>query len=644
MCGIWGFVGRSTAVDVANAWDGLCALTDRGPDDWGYYTDAHGKVNAEPPADAGTVDVFLGNRRLSILDLSAAGNQPMSTADGRYWIVYNGEIYNYRELRETLRDRGYEFRSDCDTEVVLKAAVEFGSDCVERFRGMFAFAVWDSVESELLLARDRLGIKPLYYTDDGDRIAFASEVTSLLDSGVVDRRLDPLGVETFLALGSIPSPQTIVDGVVSLPPATTLHYDATTGETDRERYWEPEFGEEDETSAEAIRSTLAEAVRLRLRSDVPVGAFLSGGLDSSTVVALMRAADDADGNDSNADNDRIRTFSVGFEEGAYSEAEDAAVVAETLGTHHEETTVTPEDVAANLDDIVASMDQPTVDGVNTYFVSQAAADAGLRVAMSGLGSDELFYGYHTFSLVPRLARAGSVAGYLPASVRSATARALDRIDATLPDRPVSEVADILRSDAHFGAAYLAVRGLFTERQRTTLLEHAPETDLAARIEADVTGTLAAAPDGEAVSHAELRWYMHNQLLRDTDAMSMTHSLEVRVPFLDADLVDRVAGTGGSAKAIDEKGLLKRAVASDVPDAVLKREKTGFTFPFADWLREDLAGVVDEALVRDRLERTPLNPEAVWEVRQAYEAGDVHWSRLWSLVVLSLWVDSHVDTD
>lgn len=628
MCGIWGFTSANGVVPLEAAWDGLCSLRDRGPDDWGLYADGSGKLTDKSALD-GTASVVLGNRRLSIIDLSPAGNQPM-TVDGRYWLVYNGELYNYRELRTELRDRGHEFASSSDTEVLLRGFMEWGDDCVERFRGMFAFAIWDEQTEELFAARDRLGIKPFYYSEAADRLVFASEVTSLLDAGVVDKKLDPIGVEGFLAFGSVPSPRTIIDGVRSLSPGAAMRYDVETGAVEIKRYWEPDFSQDGTLSAEKVREHLAKSVELRLRSDVPVGAFLSGGLDSSSVVAAMQAAGDTD----------LRSFAITFEEEEYAEGDDAAAVAEELGTDHQTHLVTTEDVRSEMEAFIAAMDQPTIDGINTYFVSRIASEAGLRVALSGVGGDEIFRGYTTFKMIPRARQLAGMAETLPTPAESMLTAPLARLNPHT-GAPAEEAATLLRSDDQFGAAYLAVRGLFTKRERTNLLNES-NTDFASELELSVMQTLREGSIGDAVTHAELTWYMHNQLLRDTDVMSMEHSLEVRVPMLDTELVSVVTGAADDDfEGEGEKALLQAAMRDELPERVLRKDKRGFTFPFAKWLSDDLVDVVDDALTSERLVTTPLDPAAVADVRDRFERGRIHWSRIWALVVLSLWIDEHI---
>lgn len=632
MCGIWGYVGSTESVTVGNAWGGMCALTDRGPDDWGMYLDGEGKVVDEEHLPADEREVVLGNRRLSILDLSAAGNQPMES-NGR-WIVYNGEVYNYRELREELRERGYEFESDTDTEVILYAFEEFGQDVVERLRGMFAFAIYDETTGELFAARDRFGIKPFYFDVSSERLAFASEVTSLLESDVSRPRLDPVSVDGYLALGYVPAPRTIVEGIRSLPAGSTLTYDRRSGELETERYWSPEFDETESGDPEHMRELLLESVDLRLRSDVPVGAFLSGGLDSSTIVALMREAAEQDRED-------LHTFSIGFEREAYSETGFAEAVAEEFGTRHVSRTVEASDVRDELDAIIDAMDQPTIDGVNTYFVSQVAAQNDLKVVLSGLGSDEFFGGYPTFESTARRYRLAKRLYDVPPAVRAPVADLADWLGRRSSNDLLGKVGDAVRSTAPFGAAYMSARGLFSTGQRRQLLDERPESWDEA-IEEEVERTATEGDVRNAVSHAEATWYMRNQLLRDTDAMSMSHSLEVRVPFLDSVLTDYLSKVEPDAKYVGEKGLLKQAMADDVPIEVIERRKSGFKFPFADWLRNELRDVVDDTFDDELFRGRPVSPEAAFAVRDAFYRGDVHWSRLWALVVLARWCDQHLE--
>lgn len=633
MCGIWGFVGVDDTISSADGMTGLRSLTHRGPDSWGISLEGDAKITSTEAVPDGSVSEFLGNRRLSILDLSTAGTQPMVAEDGQIRLVYNGEVYNYRELRVQLSKKGYEFESDTDTEVVLRCYQEYGEDCVERLRGMFAFAVRDRGRGTLFGARDRLGIKPFYYDDSGDRIAFSSEVTALLAADVTSQELNERAVDDYLALGAVSAPRTILADVRALLPGHTLTYDLQDGSTTTRCYWRPSFEPSEAGRPERVRELLTESISLRLRSDVPVGAFLSGGLDSSAIVALMREIESND----------VRTYSIDFQEQAYSETEYASTVAEAMGTEHTAEVVCGDSVREAMPDIVSAMDQPTVDGVNTYFVSELAAEDGLSVALSGLGSDEIFYGYPTFRQVQLLFQ---FAKSVPSTLRSPLAGLLERLGDIHPSAPLREIADLLRSNEEFGAAYLAARGLFPSTVRRNLLEADIDPDrIPSEIESSVPSESASHIE-DRVSDAELRWYMQNQLLRDTDAMSMSHSLEVRVPFLDSELVEYVCRSPSNAKRGGEgaKPLLRRAVSDIVPSTVLQRDKTGFTFPFAEWLDDELEPVVERAFQEDILAQTPLDVNAARSLREAFRRGEVHWSRPWAVVVLSLWVDEHLTND
>jgi asparagine synthase (glutamine-hydrolysing) len=636
MCGIWGYVASENPVDASRAWDGLCALTDRGPDDWGMYFGGVGKVTCEDDLPSGQQSIAIGNRRLSILDISAAGNQPMRTDDGQ-WIVYNGEVYNYRELRDELRGLGYTFESDTDTEVVLKAYQEFGPDCVDRFRGMFAFAIYDEERGTVFAARDRFGIKPFYYVDGDDSFAFASEVTSLLSGGVVDPELNHRAVDGFLTFGYVPCPETILDGVRALPPGSTLRYDEATDDLGISQYDADISGTGAEPSPERLRELLAESVELRLRSDVPVGTFLSGGLDSSAVTALVREAMPEDSD--------IRTYSIGFEEGEYSEADIAERVASLLGTDHTTESVSGADVREELDAIFDAMDQPTIDGVNSYFVSKVASEDGMKVTLSGLGSDELLYGYPTFASVSGYHRWIRPFHRIPGPLRTVIARTIERAGRHVSGQPTDKLADTAGAGSAFGASYLLSRGLFPEPARRRLTtDIVPVSDWSEEIGDSTASADAGLTTMERTSDAEARWYMGNQLLRDTDAMSMAHSLEVRVPFLDAELAAYARSVGPPESETHEKELLKDAVRDLLPAEVLDREKSGFVFPFDEWLRDDLDDVLEDTLADgDALESVGLNSDTVAAVRRSFQEGEAHWTRVWGLVVLVKWVRHHLRT-
>jgi len=388
MCGIFGIAARSTRIPEGLLERGTQSLAHRGPDDSGTI------VVRDDENEIG-----LGNRRLAILDLSALGHQPMHDPETGNWIVYNGEIYNFRQVRAELEESGIRFATQCDTEVLLKAYAHWGESCLSRFRGMFAFAVWDAPRHLLFLARDPMGIKPLYYAQTGNYFVFASEVRSLLGTGLLARRLYAPGLKNYLTFGSAYDPLTPVDGLQALPAGHWLRWEG--GIVKQACYWDlldspssngsAALSAKNATSAAArLRPLLEESVRMQLVSDVPVGLFLSGGVDSSALVSIV-----------SAEGVRPSTFSIVFRESEFSEAQHSRAIAQVFDTDHHEIEVSQSDVLSTIPDALGAMDLPTMDGVNTYFVSRETRKAGVKVALSGLGGDEVFAGYSSFHTIPR---------------------------------------------------------------------------------------------------------------------------------------------------------------------------------------------------------------------------------------------------
>ena len=640
MCGIAGIVVKPerSLPDLCERLGSMArAMVHRGPDDEGIFVTDDGCIG-------------LASRRLAIRDLSPAGHMPMANEDRSVWITYNGEIYNVDELRAELESQNYRFRSRSDTEVVLRGYEAWGAGVTHRLRGMFAFAILDERKAvgqrltpgsvlgrRLFLARDHMGVKPLYYAQCPDAFVFASELKALLASGLVSREISPSGLAGYLLMGSVPNPLTIYQGVSALPPATSLSVSpARPDQAIEETYWHLSADEGERAGAsetvERVGTLLAESVRIRLVSDVPLGAFLSGGLDSSSVVAFMRQATGGP----------IRTCSMAFAEPGFSEAPYARAVADEVGTDHYERVVTADELVQEFDGILDSLDQPSIDGVNTYFVSQTARQAGLTVALSGLGGDELFGGYpNTFNQVPQMLRALRLAQAVPGG--TAVARAALGV---LPRRRWTRVRDALARPASPASAYLTRRGLFSPEEVRTLVSPPvwqagvegfdPVQHVAERADDSEGASTFNKRPFEWISRAELRTYTHHQLLRDTDVMSMAHSLEVRVPLLDVELVEAVLRLPTALKAnglAGPKPLLKRAVGERLPAVVRqRRDKQGFTFPLAPWLKGPLQGqarsIVDSLQSKGWLQRA-----AVQQVFEDYEAGKVHWSRLWALVAL-----------
>ena len=604
----------------------------RGPDDSGVFVDESHKL-------------ALAHTRLSIIDLSSAGHQPMSYRGGRYWIVFNGEIYNYQALRADLIRHGHEFASATDTEVVLAAYAEWGEQCVERLRGMFAFAIYDRGEGyqpdsanpgdggQLFLARDRFGIKPLYLAWADGMLLFASEVRALLASDRVRRRVDPHAIWDYLSYGAIRQPRTILTDVQALEPGHWMVVGAD-GTRRVHRYWhiveataqarQRLRGVSLREAAGHLRQELETATRLHMLADVPVGAFLSGGVDSTVVVGLM----------ANAGARPIRTYSVGFA-GTHPELDEsvwARLAAQHYGTDHTEVTISDDDVRESYEQLVWALDEPSHDGANTYFVSRAAR-RDVVVSLSGLGGDELFAGYPHFRLlrdkvtlarVPLAATALQLAAHVP----------IGRIRA--------------RAAAMVGTAdeyYSRVRRFATDTQRQALAS--PElaglivgrpanTDSAVAMDARLDSELDSVAD---TSEREVSGYLVDTLLRDTDAVSMAHSLEVRPVLLDHVVAEYAFALPGHAKLAGRrhKAVLKAAVADLLPPGVATRPKLGFELPFGTWMRGPLAERVASALTSPEAGML-FGPAGLAELRRpAVTRND---RATWAYVVLVDWLSAN----
>ncbi len=606
MCGIAAAVGPG---DLAAAVEAMCEqMHARGPDGGGLV---------RIPRDGGAA--VLGNRRLAIIDPSPAGRQPMSDPARGTTISFNGMIYNFRELRDRLAGEGELFSSECDTEVVLKAYGRYGADCVRHLRGMFAFALWDRRRGELLLARDRLGIKPLYYHDDGLRLVCASQVKALLASGLVPARLSPAGLRTYLRYGAVSEPLTAIDGVRALPAGHRATY--RDGRLELERYWEPPEPVEEawvpEAGAWELRELLAESIRRHLVSDAPLGVFLSGGVDSTALAAL--AAREGD----------VTTLTVVFDDPSLSEAAYARLVADRIGSHHIEVPLSAPELLSSLPEAFAAMDQPTFDGVNTYVISRAAHEAGLKVALSGLGADELFDGYGNGRRAVRLERVRALPG--PAATAAGT-----MVGRVLGGSRGDKARAWLRGEIEPGASYELLRGLFGAREVSGLLRGAAGADGSERPDSiDVSGDVLG-----QVSALELTTYMRNVLLRDADAMGMACSLEVRVPYLDDPFVERALRLPGRIRCAPEKALLVAATRDLLPAQVAVRRKHGFLLPIGGWLKNGLRAEVEAAL-REPPEplASLLQTEAVGRVWESHLRDGGRWLQPWALYALCRWVES-----
>ena len=623
MCGIAGIfqphIPNSNSVTTIEAVQRMTdAQPHRGPD-------GEGLVNL-PWANGLCV---LGHRRLSIIDLSDAGRQPMSNADGTVWVICNGEIYNYQKLRQTLITCGYAFKSRTDTEVLLHGYQEWGIEALlAKLRGMFAFALFDSSKAgkkRLFLVKDRFGIKPLYYYHNNNTLLFASEVRALMKSGLIPNEENREAIIRFLQLGSVPVPLTTIRNVYALPAAHYLEINEQ-GTTLRQ-YWKASDFLDTGTHRqihpdEAItrtRDLLVEAVRLHLISDVPLGIFLSGGIDSSALVALAAPLHDKP----------LTTLSVIFDDAEYSEVKFARLLAELYRTDHREVRLGSQDFYEELPHIFAAMDQPTVDGVNTWFISRAAKHAGLTVVLSGAGSDELFLGYTHHKRVERvdnwLRKFGKLPSMLHRSVITAAIKA-----ATMAGKRGFEKLNYLRNPSAENF-YLTLRGLFTLPQIQELLGISMKELEAFQTPPQALNGSTPVSLSDAVMLLDLSAYLQNQLLKDTDVMSMAHSIEARVPFLDHKLAEFILGLPKGLKFDEQmnKPLLVKALGDNLPEAIWNRPKMGFTFPFGVWMKsngEVLRQQIDAAGIFEK-----RASERIWK---AFAAGEMHWSRAWVLVCAS----------
>jgi asparagine synthase (glutamine-hydrolysing) len=634
MCGIFGIVGHNAPVAPETLERGTQSLAHRGPDDSG--TILLRETNSCP------IEIGLGSRRLAILDLSPLGHQPMQDAATGNWIVYNGEIYNFRDVRTELERGGAKFKSNSDTEVLLRAYTHWGEQCLTKLRGMFAFAIWDACRHRLVLARDPMGIKPLYYAQCGSYFLFASEVRTLLGTGLVPRILDHAGLVNYLTFGSAYDPLTLVEGVRALPAGHTLTWE--NGSIRPSRYWDlidagaTEQSTTSNTKADQspthLQPLLEEAVRMQLVSDVPLGVFLSGGIDSSALVSILSRG-----------GVTPSTFSIVFQEAEFSEAQHSRAVAAHFETDHHEIRVSQSDVLASIPDALRAMDLPTMDGINTYFVSREARRAGVKVALSGLGGDEVFAGYSSFRTIPRMERFAHFWNHVPHAVRNPLASAFGLLS---PDSDQNrKLTTLARSNGSILHPYFIARMLFTPAQREHLFPLG--MGVAKEANASQVSDLQRALPLDAinrVSYLESRCYMLNTLLRDADVMSMSQGLEVRVPLIDHQLAKTVLAFPGRSKLNGSpKKLLVDALDGSLPDGIVNRPKRGFTLPFEHWMRQELRSEIEPVLAPNRLVDGPLggvlDGNQVQRVWNDFLQGRISWSRPWALYVLQRWCEMHL---
>lgn len=634
MCGISGFISATRQDTLAVVATMSHALRHRGPDQEGQWQN-----------DARTV--AFGHTRLSIIDLSELGRQPMCDPESGVTLAFNGEIYNYRELRRELAQLGHSFRSQSDSEVLLRGYIEWGNDVVAKLRGMFTFGIWDPRLQEVLIVRDRLGIKPLYWAATGDGFLFASEIRALLSTGLVKRHLDPAGLASYLWHGFVPGPHTIISDVQRLDPATLMRIDTTGRILEERRYWQLESCDEklpaDEARANS-KSHLERALAEHLVSDVPLGVFLSGGVDSSVVAAIAQRQSDRP----------ITTYNIRFDEEAYDESVYARQIAAQIGSDHRELTLTESTFQLQLDDALASLDQPTFDAINTYFVSRAVREAGITVALAGTGGDELFGGYQSFTDLPKASRFTRAMAGLPASLNGLTGDLLDAVvnrDAgeVRPQVRWGKIKDLVAARGDLLPLYQVSYALFSRDFLHTLCLKPPSACAWGLLDNTFKNVSQSIDNKENIleniSRLELGSFLGERLLPDTDAASMAVALEARVPLLDHAFVESLQKVSPDLRyePVGRKQLLRSFVEDQIDTSVFDRPKAGFELPMEVWSKNTLAPDM-EAVFQDinLLHAIGLNAEAVGRLWRAFRAGSpgLYWSRLWGLYVLLHWCRKH----
>jgi asparagine synthase (glutamine-hydrolysing) len=592
MCGIAVIAGDSDLESKAQIVSRR--LAHRGPDDSGL--EIRRSLNNQTLA--------LIHRRLAIIDLSSKAHQPMATPDNRFWIVFNGEIYNFQDLRAELKTP---LSSNSDTEVILHLYAKEGADCLQKLRGMFAFCIWDEQKGELFLARDRFGIKPLYFTKQSGMFLVSSELKSLLSADLVSEKCNKEAESIFLRRGSIPAPQTFYENIQALEPGHFAKFDGK--ELKVQSYWNLstafEARSQQMNAAIQIRDSLVESVRAHLVSDVPVAVFLSGGLDSTAIVSAIRSFYSGP----------LKTISIVFPGTELDESSLAKDAAKYFSTDHTEIEITKEDFENSLDDIFIAMDQPTIDGVNTYFVAKAAKQAGVKVALSGVGGDEILGGYKSFVDIPRLLRSLNLTQHFPGLAHHAGA-----IAEHLPVTWGAKLGEILKNpSSNLVSIWQNRRALFTERQVKSLLP--------SYIATDFPGLPQALNAFCLISYLEMQHFLIPQLLRDSDVFTMHHGLELRTPFIDHHFLSSVLKSGSWSRngAPTYKIALFNKMGNFVPSQHLRKGKKGFTLPFNKWLKEIL--------------NDPQHPISISLSRPEYQpyvyrfmSKKLHWSRIWALYV------------
>ncbi len=651
MCGICGEIDFSKGIKIEPIKRMCDVLVHRGPDDEGMVFirgDEYFEVKNSselPPVDNG-FEVGLGHRRLSIIDLSEVAHQPMSNEDGTVWVVFNGEIYNFQDLRVGLNQNGHHFKSRSDTEVILHAYEEWGVECLSRFRGMFAFAIWDSNLKRLFMARDRLGEKPLVYFNGNGRFIFASEIKAILQDSDVSRKLNIFALHNYLTYQYVPSPDTIFEGIKKLPPAHYLLYDGSDN-VRIEQYWKLNFSpiqnnyEDLSEVCDLIRTELEESVKLRLISDVPLGAFLSGGIDSSLVVGVM----------AKLSGRPVKTFSIGFEEKDFDELSYARLISNHFATEHHEFVVKPNAIEI-LPKLVWYYNEPFADSsaIPTYYVANLTKDF-VKVVLTGDAGDENFGGY------PRYLRSQWVARFtkIPEKLRKDLLPNFLRAFSTLHwrEKTLNRLSDFMESLSTDQARNYAEQikifngkekeDIYTEDFRKRVEKINSLDFVLKKFEESGTEDLL-----EQLLYVDINSYLPEDLLVKMDIATMANSLEARVPFLDHKFMELVAGIPSHLKIKGSmtKFILKKAFSDLLPEAILKRKKMGFGVPVSRWFKKELKEYVYEILMDSRtLNRGYFRREGIERLLDEHIASRYdHSAKIWALLILEIWFRVFMDKE
>lgn len=619
MCGINGIfsVDRKIAqVEIVQRMNN--ALAHRGPDGEGIYS---------------SDNVVLGHRRLAIIDLSDAAKEPMYSFDKQNVLVFNGEIYNFRQIKAELHD--YHYSNQSDSEAILAAYDKWGTRCVNMLNGMFAFAIYNAKSHSLFVARDRIGIKPLYYYYDGRTFIFSSEIRAILQSDLVKKKLNKKSLVDYLRYQTVHAPETIIENIKMLEPGHFIELSISVEKLNFEKhcYWDL-FSiniNRDITRYEAnegVKSLLLKSVEDRMISDVPFGAFLSGGIDSTSIVALM----------SEVSTVPVNTFTITFDEKQYSEAKYARQVAKLYNTNHHDIRLKIVDFLNMLPSALLAMDHPSGDGPNTNVVSKVTKEAGITMALSGLGGDELFAGYDLFKRIKNFSKFQFI-NFQPLFLRKAEAKLLQLLNRSVSSDKIAQLMQL--QNWSMPNTYPIVRQTLMDYEISNILN----VSIVPNVVEQVCNNFFDSNSSDyfsQISKAEIYTYMQNVLLRDTDYMSMSHALEVRVPFLDFELVEFVLSIPDELKnPVTPKKLLVDAMGKLLPTEIVNRQKMGFVFPWEHWIRNELQEYCETRIVR-LANRSFINSVNLLNLWHRYLKGDkrVNWSRIWHLVVLENWMENN----